>query len=59
MYRQGPPTPVIAFVLAIVAGTLLATGRIVGGAIAVGLALLCAWAIDRTREDGDDHSGLY
>jgi hypothetical protein len=59
VYRNGPPTAVIAFLLALVGGTVLALGHLVGGAILVLLALYCAWATDRTRRDGDDHSGLY
>jgi hypothetical protein len=59
VYRQVPPTPWIAFVLALVGGTLLALGHVVGGLIVVGFALLCGWAAQRTRDDGDDHSGLY
>jgi hypothetical protein len=50
---------VIAFVLAVVAGTVIALGHIVGGALLVALALLVAWAAQRTNDDGDDHSGLY
>lgn len=59
MYRRGPPTAWFAFVLAVVGGTVLALGRLVAGVVLVALAVYCMWAWDRTRRDGDDHSGLY
>ena len=59
MYPNRPPTIFFAFIFAMVGGTLLALGRLVGGVILVLLALYCAWAADRVRRGGDDHSGLY
>jgi hypothetical protein len=59
VYRNGPPTIVIAFVLALVAGTVLALRHWIGGAVLVVFALLLAWARDRAANDGEDHSGLY
>jgi hypothetical protein len=59
VYRNGPPTIFFAFIFAMVGGTLLALGHLVGGVILVLLAVYFAWAADRVRRDGDDHSGLY
>jgi hypothetical protein len=59
MYRNTPPTWAIALILALVGGTLLALGHVIGGVVLVALALICGWAWDRMIRDGDDHSGFY
>jgi hypothetical protein len=59
MYRSGPPTIVIGFLCALIGGGVLAAGDLGAALFLIGLALVCAWASDRTRRDGDDHSGLY
>ena len=52
-YRS--PTPFIAFVLAMVSGVLLATGRYIGGGVTGTLALViyAAWLYARDRDDDD------
>jgi hypothetical protein len=53
-----PKRPTIsAFVLAMVSGTLLATGEYLGGAIAAFLAIILMAAWDRARGRGEDYSG--
>jgi len=49
------PTRIYAVVLAVVSGTLLATGHYVGGAITGGLAifLMVLWKIAEDRGDND------
>jgi protein-S-isoprenylcysteine O-methyltransferase Ste14 len=55
-YRAG--TPIYAFVLAVVSGTLLATGHYIGGGIAGILAviLLALWKFANARGDDDRHT---
>lgn len=59
MFRNQPPTIWYAFVFAIVGGTVLALGHIVGGLVLTVLAVFTGWAAFRTAQDGDDHSGWY
>ena len=55
-YRS--PAPVVAFVLAVVSGVLLATGAYVGGAVTGSLALLVygLWFFAQQRGDDDRHT---
>jgi hypothetical protein len=52
------PTPILAFVLAFVSGTLLATGQNVGGAIAgvIAIVLFGLWKFANERGDDDRHT---
>jgi hypothetical protein len=52
---QGPPTRIYGFVLAIVAGALLAVGRILAGVILTVISLLLIYAAHRA---GRGHDGL-
>ena len=55
-YRAG--TPIAAFVLALVSGTLLASGHYLGGAItgALAVVLLALWLFANDRGDDDRHT---
>jgi hypothetical protein len=54
------PTPTYAFVLGVVSGVLLATGRYAGGVIAgaIAVALLGLWKLAEERGDDDSHTLL-
>jgi len=52
VYRA--PTPIYAFVLAVVSGTLLATHHYVGGAVTAALAVLLMWLWQIANDRGDD-----
>lgn len=56
--EYGSPAPFIAFVLAMVGGVLLATGRYVGGSVAalLGVVIYGAWWFARERGDHDRHT---
>jgi len=58
VYRRSPPTRWLAFALAMVAGTLLAVGKVVGGVIATALAVVVFWLAQRGDDEGG-HDGLY
>jgi len=56
--EYGSPAPLIAFVLAMISGALLATDRYIAGAIAGGLALLlyALWRYAMDRGDDARHT---
>jgi hypothetical protein len=55
--RWKAPTPIFAFVAAIVSGTLLAVGEYVGAVVlaCIGILLLAAWQFAEARGDDDEH----
>jgi hypothetical protein len=59
VYRNGPPTPVYAFIAALTGGTLMAQGQLIGGGVLVALAIVLGIGWQLSLRDGDDHSGLY
>lgn len=54
--EQAPPTRLLAFASALVAGILLATGHLLAGGALVVVAIACAWAW--VSNDGDER-GLF
>jgi hypothetical protein len=52
------PTPIYAFVLALVSGVLLASGHYLGGAVAavIAIVLLALWRFAQQRGDDDRHT---
>jgi hypothetical protein len=56
--EYGSPAPFVAFVLAMISGVLLATGKYVAGAVIGGLAILifALWQFARERGDDDRHT---
>ena len=56
--QYGSPAPIIAFVLAMVGGALLATSRYISGTVVVVLAVLlfAAWRFAQDRGDDDRHT---
>jgi hypothetical protein len=56
--EYGSPAPFIAFVLAMVGGVLLATGRYVGGSVSalLGVVIYGAWWFARERGDDETHT---
>jgi hypothetical protein len=57
MWAYGSPAPLIAFVLALVSGTVLALGRYITATVLAALAmiLLAAWQYAESRGDDARH----
>jgi hypothetical protein len=58
MMEYGSPAPFVAFVLAMVSGVLLATGRYVAGAVfgVLAVVVFALWQFAQERGDDDRHT---